>query len=268
MVNNNGRDEESKLNKTDLKKKASVRSALKIIMVLICAGTFLYSAYSLYIIGSEYKKGTDEYKDLQKYVDKVPSDKSKSDTSFGININFKELKAINNDVIGWIYFENIDINYPIVRGIDNTFYLNHTFKKEINKSGSIFMDYENDEQFKDFHTVIYGHNLKNSSMFSALMKYKEKDFYMSNPYFWIYTPNGKLKCEIFSCYITTSSSKSYVKSFESKEQYGSFLKDIKNNSMYDTGVTVSSEDSTLSLSTCTNSDKESRIIVHAKVIKQ
>ncbi|MBK1809791.1 class B sortase [Clostridium sp. YIM B02505] len=268
MFDTDVRDKEDNLNKSRLQEKASVRSFLKIIMILICVSTFLYSAYRLYVIGHEYSTATNEYKKLQKYVEKIPSDKSKSNFSSEININFKELKAINNDVIGWIYFENIDINYPIVKGTDNTFYLNHTFKKEVNKSGSIFMDYTNDEQFKDFYTILYGHNLKNSSMFSALMKYKEKDFYVSNHCFWIYTPSGKLKCEIFSCYITSSTSKSYNKNFESKEQYGSFLRDITNNSIYDTGVTVTAEDSIVSLSTCTNSDKESRIIVHAKVIKQ
>ncbi|GFP74478.1 class B sortase [Clostridium fungisolvens] len=265
MVNNNEKDNEGKLNKTDFKKKASIRSALKVIMVLICAGTFLYSAYSLYIIGSEYKKGTDEYRDLQKYVEEVPAN-SKSTKAW--KIDFDNLKAINSDIVAWIHFESIGIDYPIVKGTDNNFYLKHTFKKEENKAGSIFMDYENNSQFKDLHTTIYGHNLKNSSMFSALMKYKDKDFYVSNPYFWIYTPNGDLKCEIFSCYITGSTSESYNKSFTTRDEYDKFLKTLKKNSIYDTGVEVTVDDKVLSLSTCTNSDKDSRIIVHAKVLKQ
>ncbi|GFZ32340.1 SrtB family sortase [Clostridium zeae] len=265
MVDDNGRDSEGNSNKTDLKKKASIRSALKIIMVLICASTFLYSAYSLYIIGSEYKKGTDEYKDLQKYIEKLPTDSKSTKAS---KIDFDSLKAINSDIVAWIYFESTGIDYPIVKGIDNNFYLKHTFKKEENKAGSIFMDYENNSQFKDLHTMIYGHNLKNSSMFSVLMKYKDKAFYVSNPYFWIYTPNGDLKCEIFSCYITRSTSESYNKGFSSRDEYDKFLKTLKKNSIYDTGVEVTVDDKVLSLSTCTNSDKDDRIIVHAKVLKQ
>jgi sortase B len=239
---------------------------LRVIALIICAGAFLYSAYNLFVIYSEYNKGTKEYENLQKYTNMIPNNNSKSNTD--LDIDFNELRSINKDVVGWIYFEDIEINYPIVKGSDDSFYLKHTFKKEENKAGSIFMDFENDGSFKDLHTVIYGHNLKNSSMFSTLMKYKDIEFYKTKPYFYIYTPEGKLKCEIFSCYITNSTDFGYNKEFNSKDEYVKFLKALIDKSIYDTGVAVTEESNIISLSTCTNSDKDSRIIVHAKVLKQ
>ncbi|WP_160680172.1 class B sortase [Clostridium sp. C8-1-8] len=238
---------------------------LRRIMLAICAGVFLYSGYSLYVIGSEYKTGTEEYKDLQRYIKKSQNENILDNNA---KIGFNKLKVINSDVVGWICFDNIAINYPIVKGTNNDFYLKHTFKKEENKAGSIFMDYENNSQFKDVHTIIYGHNLKNSSMFSALMKYKNRDFFVSNPCFRIYTPNETLKCDIFSCYITEGSSDSYDRTFSSRDKYENFLKELRKKSLYDTGVGVTADDTILSLSTCTNTNKDSRIIVHAKVLKE
>lgn len=245
---------------------------LRVITISVCLCVFLYSAYRLIGIGQEYKVGADEYKNLKKqgkyvYLKKSSINKTSDKDTPLLAVDFNQLKKVNSEVVGWIYFKNSNISYPIVKGTDNSYYLNHTFRKEINSSGSIFMDNVNDSSFKDLHTIIYGHNMKNGTMFGTLNKYYDKEFFKSNPYFWIYTLNGTYRCEIFSAYITKSTSESYNKKFTSKDEYDKFLKNLVNEAMYNTGVTVTKDDLIISLSTCTCTDEDSRLIVNAKLIK-
>ncbi len=112
-------------------------------------------------------------------------------------INWDELKQINSDIIAWIEIENTNINYPILKD-NKLYYLNHSYDKKYNKNGSIFTTdtypFENDE------TTIYGHNMKNGSMFSDLGKYLKKDFLDAHNIIKIYTPNGDYEAIIFSAY--------------------------------------------------------------------
>lgn len=231
-----------------------------LLIIFLCI--FIYSSYKLFKIYEGYKLGVEEYSDLENYIDEIAL---KDNHELEININFDELKEINNDIVGWIYFENIYINYPIVKGKDNSYYLEHTFKNNINSSGSIFMDYRNNSEFKDLNTVIYGHNMRNGSMFGNLMKLKEEDFYKENSNFWILTNNGRYKCEIFSLYIDESTSESYTIVFKDKEKYSEYLNMILEKSMYKTSINPTVNDSMITLSTCATAEGSSRFIVHAKI---
>ncbi|WP_315108825.1 class B sortase [Clostridium intestinale] len=246
------------------KKKRWTRLALLIISI----SALIYSAISLLFIFNEYKKGEKEYESLQKYVNRDSKISEIEDKEI-LSVDFESLKKLNEDIVGWISFKDTEVNYPIVKGADNSYYLNHTFNKTENDSGSIFMDFENDSSFKDKNTILYGHNMKNGSMFSILNKYMDKDFYKSTPYFWVYTESEIYKCEIFSAYKTSANnSKSYIKNFSTDQEYEDFLKELKSSSLYDTGITVNKDDILLTLSTCTNNDKDSRFVVSSKMVKQ
>ena len=114
-------------------------------------------------------------------------------------INWQQLQKINSDIVGWIEIQNTSINYPILKD-NNLYYMNHSYDKKYNKNGSIFTT--NDAPFIEQETVIYGHNMKNGTMFSELGKYRKKDFLDSNNIIKIYTPTGDYECEIFSVYST------------------------------------------------------------------
>jgi len=114
-------------------------------------------------------------------------------------INWQQLQKINSDIVGWIEIQNTSINYPILKD-NNLYYMNHSYDKKYNKNGSIFTT--NDAPFIEQETVIYGHNMKNGTMFSELGKYLKKDFLDSNNIIKIYTPTGDYECEIFSVYST------------------------------------------------------------------
>lgn len=229
-------------------------------MLIIFLGIFTYSSYKLFKIYEGYKLGVEEYSSLESYIEEINSE---NQYEAPININFDVLKEINEDIVGWIYFENININYPIVKGEDNSYYLEHTFKNNNNSSGSIFMDYRNDYEFNDPNTIIYGHNMRNGSMFGSLMKIMNEDTYRENTKFWILTNNNKYKCEIFSAYIDESTSESYKLGFENKEEYNEYLNSIVEKSLYITGINPTQDDSVITLSTCATAEGSSRFIVHA-----
>ena len=115
-------------------------------------------------------------------------------------VDFDALKAINDDVVGWLELEAIpSISYPIAQGEDNEYYLHRTIKKTYNFAGSVFIDSTNASDFSDCNTIIYGHNMKNGSMFGKLKQMYESEKYKDSKYLWICTPNGKYRYEIFRC---------------------------------------------------------------------
>ena len=168
------------------RKKKTVTQIIMDLFLIIAVGVFVFSGFKLYGILVEYNKGEREYTELQRIAieQKVPT--ATEETSFAVD--FEALKTMNKDVVGWIRFdEPAQINYPVVRTTDNEKYLNTTFEGKKNAAGALFVDYCNAEDFTDKNTFIYGHNMKNGSMFGQLRKYKNNAFCEEHPYFYIYT---------------------------------------------------------------------------------
>lgn len=140
-----------------------------------------------------------EYKENEQIIDELIDDIIDINTEREeTTIDWNNLKSINEDIIGWIEIEGTKINYPILQDNSNLYYLKHTYNKKYSSSGSIFTTNEN--PFNDEETIIYGHNMKNGSMFSSLGKYLDKDYLYSHQNFNIYTPNGDYIATIFSAY--------------------------------------------------------------------
>lgn len=177
----------------------------------------------------------------------------------------KELQQKNEDVIGWIRFDNLDVSYPVMQCEDNEYYLKHTFKKESNPAGSIFMEAANTKDFEDCHTILYGHNMKNLSMFGILKKYKTENFYEENPYFTIYTTEHVYRYQIFAYYDIAMDADLYTIGFKPDEVFQGFVEKMCRRSYYDTGIDVNEKDKVLTLSTC--STKGNRFVVNAKRIE-
>ncbi len=263
-------EKETRERRSKKRKKRSNLVTNLILVIAICV--FAYSAYNLWLIYSEYNEGTDEYKDIYQQVISIEI----SETSKGketseeaekavFKVDFDKLKSINSDVIGWIRFENPkQISYPIVYGVDNEKYLKITFEGKKNSAGSIFTDMINGTDFNDSNTFIYGHNMKNSSMFAMLRKYKNADFYKENPYFYIYTPDGReMKYQIFAVSIVDDPSESYTKQYVDEAAFAAYLKHVQSVSLYKTGVEVNAASKIVSLSTCTNVTDSQRLLVQA-----
>lgn len=247
------------------KKEKSKSGVLSTILLLAAIGVFIFSAYQLLGIYLEYKKGSDEYDKIQKLAVKENKDTEEEDSAGGnaFMVDFNTLKSINEDTVAWIRFDKpSEINYPVVQGSDNSEYLRRTFEANDNKLGTLFVDAENKGDFSDRNTFIYGHNMKNGTMFAQLKKYQEKSFWEQYPYFYIYTPDGKVGTyQIFSVGVVGDISENYQKVYASDEEYLNYLNLALQSSMYDTGIQLTTESKIVSLSTCTNVKEEERILV-------
>ena len=184
------------------KKKQKKRgNPLWTLVFLAALAVFCFSGYKLIGIYLDYKTGTDEYRDLQQYTTEItktpetpaltkteepqaesepaePSEPEPEPLSYPteppLAVDFESLKAINPDVKGWLYIEALDISYPVVQGPDNDAYLHTTYEGTSNFAGSIFLDYQNQGDFSDGNTIVYGHNMKNLSMFGKLKQMKRR----------------------------------------------------------------------------------------------
>ena len=171
------------------------------------------------------------------------------------------------DYRGWIKIDNTNINYPIVQGKDNSFYLDKDINKNYLSSGSIFMNYLNNG-FNDENTILFGHHMRNKTMFAQLKKYKEKEFFYGNNDIVIEVENGKvLKYKVFSAYVTDAKDNYIKTNFDDKAQYKEFLEDIKNKSLYKSDIDVNENDKIITLSTCSYEFNDARMVVHGKLLK-
>ena len=147
------------------------------VVMVIASCVFLYAAFNLFLIFSEYNKSDSEYKALEETVISIQVPNASDKEGMVFKVDFDKLKEINSDVVAWIRFENPEkISYPVVAGIDNDVYLTKTFEGNYNSSGTLFTDMNNSGDFRDRNTFIYGHNMKNGSMFGQLRKYQEEKF--------------------------------------------------------------------------------------------
>ena len=185
------------------------------------------------------------------------------------NINFKELKKINIDTVGFIKIRNTNVNYPVVQSSDNDYYLDHSYTKEKSSAGAIFLDYRNDLNNLSKNNIIYGHHRLDNTMFGSLSDIFKEEWLSNkdNYYITIYTPNEQLDFKIFSIY-TISKESYYIKTYFSNSKYfKEFLETIMKRSIFNFGTNVNTNDKILTLSTCKNNFGK-RIVVHAKLLKK
>lgn len=266
--------EENKNNtqKQPEQKKKKKSDVLLTIALIVAIAVFCYAAFNLYHIYTEYKKGTDEYNQIEEMAvaerdaDSAEVAGPNAQLKPPIEVDFDKLKSVNEDVVGWIYVDALpDISYPIVKGKDNQTYLHQTYEKNYNFAGTIFVDYENSGDFSDCNTLVYGHNMKNGSMFGHLKKFREDDkLYKQDKYFWILTPERNYRYEIITAYTTGVNSDTYTLFKGPGEEFEKYLETIKGYSEIqtdDTDLTI--KDRIVTLSTCTGNES-TRFVVQGK----
>mgnify|MGYP000818461105 CR=1 FL=1 len=231
------------------------------IFLLLCIAVFCISAYKLYGYYKSYKEAKDTYEKIKKdNVKKTNGDRT---------IDFDKLRAKNPDIVGWVYAKGTGIDYPIVQGKDNEEYLHMDYNKKKSSSGTIFLDHGCDKSFISDNNIIYGHHMKNGTMFAQLLKYKEQDFFEKYPYFSIYTPDGKeSKYQIFVAGVVEDTAVNYQFAFQSDEEFLNYIETIKGTSLYTPNVEIDAASQIVTLSTCTNVADEERFVVQAVKVSE
>lgn len=257
------------------KKKISGSDIVLMIVFIVALSVAIFAGYRLYSIFAEYKAGVDEYSQIAdtvvkerdadaEKVQKLKDAKGKivKHWTAPLEVDFDELESINKDVAGWLYMEALpDISYPIVQGTDNDYYLHHTYKKEEVFAGSIFVDCKNSKDFSDQNTIVYGHNMKNGSMFGTLKQYKLQETIDKSPYFWIITPDEAYKYKIFAVYTANVDGDTYTLIKGPGTETVEYGESMKSKSDIDMGeYEFKQTDKMVTLSTCTG-DSATRFVV-------
>jgi sortase B len=184
-----------------------------------------------------------------------------------IKVNFDRLTGINPDAVGWIISQNTSINYPLVQGRDNAYYMNHLVSNEVNKLGSIFVDYRNNRDFSDEHTLFFGHNMNDGSMFNDLEKYKDPTYYQDHKAIYLLTKDQYYRVDIFAGYVTTPQKIGQIYfNFDTPEARQKYISEAKRLSNFQSDVVLSEEDKIVSFFACDYATEGTRFVVIGKLL--
>ena len=241
---------------------------LWILIVVFCL-IAIFAAYKIISIMSEYREGENTYTGLTNFV-QVREDVSQvgevlqPEEDAGYYIDHDGLREINSDYIGWIHIEGTDVSYPITQGPDNDYYLYRMFDGTYNGAGCVYMDYKNSSAWLDQHTILYGHNMKNGTMFADAVNYRKQEFYDAHPTGLLMTPYGNFELQFFSAYSPEVHESAWETEFASQEFYADWLQNARERSVIRTNVTPTPEDQVITLSTCTYDHRtEARFVILA-----
>ena len=244
------------------KKKTNI---ISIILLFIFIILLFYSGTKIviwYMNNQNNKKISDEIAEF------VTVDETKEDDEEKYVVDFEKLKEKNSDIVAWLKVKGTNIETTVVKSTNNDYYLTHNFNKEYNSAGWIFADYKNKVDGTDKNLVIYGHNMRDNSMFGSLKWVINEDWYNNedNKYITLVTENETQIYEVFSVYQIEEEDYYIQTNFNTEKEFSTFLETIKKRSKKDFNVDVNKEDNILTLSTCANNNKY-RVVLHAKKIR-
>lgn len=236
-----------------------MKKFFKLIINIVLISILLVCSYQIYKKLMDYKAAGNVYDELKEVKE---NSKNEDDT-----IDIKYLAMQNSDYQFWIEVENTNIDYPVVQSSDNEYYLDRDFNKDYSGSGSIFMDYRNDF-LNDRNTILYGHNMRNKTMFNQIEKFKEEEFFIQNNKIKISTEDSIEYYEVFSVYVSESNTDYLDIEFDSVLEFNKYINDILVNSMFKFSGTVSGNSEILTLSTCSYEFDDARTVIHARKINK
>lgn len=258
------------------RKKERRRGFLSIFFLLLCLISLSIAGYLLWgHIQEETEEQKLEEETIEDFV-QTPEDTNEDANENGKNgtegdgytFDWAGMKAINPDVVGWIRFDNPSrIDYPIVQGDSNQTYLTQNWKGQYSVYGSIFLNKNNASDFTDANSILYGHRMISGAMFGDLKKYGEQSFMDNNPYFYIYTPDGKKRTyEIYVYAQVKDASDVYTMNFKSSEEKIDYFEKMKARTITSRDVELDEFDTIMTLSTCARYGYMNRIVIQGKLI--
>lgn len=259
---------EAKLRRKEALRNAplSVRirnGALNVITVCL-VGIILVSGYKIGKTLWDYQVAKSAYTNISEKTAKVDP------KQFTGVVDWKALKKVNPDVQGWLYQKGTVINYPVVQGTDNDTYLHTRFDKQWSGGGTLFVDYRMEKGFKGFNSIIYGHHMKDGSMFRSIRGYtKEEGYYDKHKTLELATPHGNYHLVVFSAFITKATDENtYKMTYDEAEKQAYIDRAWEQSELSITrdSVDVTKDDRLVTLSTCAYDYEEARYIVMCKMV--
>lgn len=259
-----------------------MKKGILIVLIILLLGVFAFSAWNVVDIWLEYREGEKTYEEMDQFIsipettrptvsaktETIPTDPVETEPTVPEQelitwpeVDFDALLEVNDDVVGWIYVPDTKVNYPIVQGKNNDQYLYRLINGKYNSSGSIFLEAGIAPDFTEQNNPIYGHNMKNGSMFAGMTGYKSQEFYDEHPIALLMTPQKNYIVRIFSGYVTDAWGDAWDMGF-SEERFQNWLDKRIRKSYFATDVVPTAQDSILTFSTCTYETQEGRFVVH------
>ena len=268
-----------------------MRKEVRIILIVLLLGIFCVFGIRALVIGKRYRDSREVYQDAASSftgavtqpssavpsAGDVPSSAPAGSPASGgsetdrvpIKVDFEALTRENPDIVGWIYCEDTLINYPVLFGRDNAYYLDRNYREAYDPSGSIFIDGSNNSKITDSNLILYGHHMQDGSMFASLKNWFLQDYYEAHPIMWFLTPEQNYRVDLFAGYTTTADSWTYTIFLGPGPQLDSYLQVAKNSSAFTSDVTLDSDAKYIVLSTCAynyDSYDEYRTVLHGKLV--
>ncbi|MBO5129023.1 MAG: class B sortase [Oscillospiraceae bacterium] len=271
------------------------------LLTIVFVGIFAYAAWQLISTIVEYEAGDSAYEGLNQYVSiqtepeveetQAPEEISPDTTGettdepestdqteatepltlaeqAGISVDFDSLLKMNQHTAGWLYIADTKINYPVVQAYDNMYYLRRLFDGTRNTAGCLFVDERCAGDFSELNSIIYGHNMRNGSMFADLAKYKKQDYFDEHPEGLLLTPDGDYRIVFFSGYVLKVSGQDAWRTSFTESLYEEWLEDITEKSMFECDIVPETTDRILTLSTCSYEFANARFVLHGILVPE
>ena len=234
------------------KTKLLIIGSLFIVLIGICLYFVGYYAYQVYQVNHEVKQETKLTKQVVKKTKKSTTTHLGTSDEGSMDINWEKLKRINPNIKAWIYIPQTRINYVVLQGADNTFYLHHDETDKASTSGQLFFDYRQKPNFSEKNSFIYGHDMFDGSRFTDLVKYADKDYFNAHRKVYVYTRTKRYDGTVFATQSNSGTSKAHTMSFSNSAEMTDYIDYMKSRSdVQANDVATSSISKLLTLWTCT-----------------
>lgn len=276
------------------KREQSRRNPLVIVLIVILIGGMIFAGWQLGSILLGYQRDRSAYDQLatsalisiaepennqpavstpsaQFGEESVETDAPQGDAApseIPFTVDWDYLASVNPDIVGWLYCPDTVINYPVVQSEDHEYYLKHGFEGQSNSSGTLFADRDSVAGITQSHFIIYGHNMKDNSMFGILRNYTDRSYYEDHPIFYYLTPDGCYRVELICAMTVESVLSNFPTYFSSTSDYQSYLDRITSGAYWVNSSAVSTNYQLMTFSTCTYGSgyTDARLLVHGMMI--
>ena len=235
-----------------------MKKAMYYILLVLCIGVFVYSAYRLGNYLHQKHRSEAVVADAAQYVTVSKGEAVEaSEPTDRVRVDFEDLWKINGDVVAWLYGPDTPLNYPVVQADDNAYYLYRLLDGSWNNNGTPFLDCRNAPDFSDGNSVIYGHHMRSGDMFAYLVKYKEQSYYDAHPYFYLTTPTRNYRVDLFAGCVVEGDAEIYQGTEISPE----YLSRCVESSTFRSDQEINMDGPILTLSTCSYEFDNARYVV-------
>lgn len=238
---------------------------VKIALYCVCAVLLAVSGWKIADILIGYLSASSAYDDTADSALTAVTEFNSDKLTAPFEVDFEALWEESDSIIGWIYCKGTEINYPIVQSDDNSYFVRRLPNGKSGRAGSIFMDFRCASDYSDRNTIIYGHNMKNGSMFATLKKYSKQSFYDEHPIMWIYTPEEVYVLELIAGYVTSRGSESF-EVFAEESEVKEYVEYSVGKSTFKSKFDTESIERVVTLATCSYEYDTARYVLVGNLV--